>query len=201
MRIFWFIALFFGAMAFSQTRAVSIDFKPVMSGQSISVLKFYVSDLTFFSAGKTVYKVPDSYFLIDCNNAESLHRDIQIPQTCAYDQIGFTLGVDEKTNDRGIGDDDLDPVLGMYWAWQSGYINLKLEGHYRGQDYELHLGGFQKPYLACQSVFLAASQDDIVIFVDPSRFLDAVPDGITQVMSPGEKAVLLSKLAVKMFYR
>lgn len=25
-------------------------------------------------------------------------------------------------------DGDLDPLNGMYWAWNSGYINMKIEG-------------------------------------------------------------------------
>jgi len=204
------LILFFSTIAFSQTRTVSIDFRPMIDGTpysestpspSVSVCKFYVSNLVFLANGKPVYELADSYFLIDFSSESSWYRNVEIPETCRFDQFGFTLGIDAQTNEKGIGEGDLDPSRGMYWAWQSGYINLKLEGIRNGKSFELHLGGFQDPFLACQSVILPAGTDSIAVFVDPWRFLQNVPEENLRVMSPGEKAVALSKLAINMFYR
>jgi len=185
----------------AQTRSVSLEFKPVMHDKMIAVFKFYVSDISFSSHGKTVFSAPDTYFLIDAADNESRYRTLQIPQDCKFDAVTFTVGIDAKTNEKGIGDGDLDPLHGMYWAWQSGYINLKLEGQRNGKPFEFHLGGFQQPYLACRPVTLSAGEEHMVIFADPLRMLEKIPDETPNVMSPGDDAVKLSELAVEMFYR
>ena len=54
---------------------------------------------------------------------------------------------------------DLDPTKGMYWAWQSGYINFKMEGSCSQclatkNNFEFHLGGYQQPFYAMQTIEL-----------------------------------------------
>lgn len=57
--------------------------------------------------------------------------------------VRLTLGVDSTTNAAGVHCCALDPANGMYWSWQSGYIQFKLEGKEKnGQQLNLHLGGF-----------------------------------------------------------
>ncbi|RZJ28353.1 MAG: hypothetical protein EOO48_10030 [Flavobacterium sp.] len=196
--------------AFSQSRTVPLDFVPIIDGRSyssetdaktVSVCKFYVSDIVLFSNGKRVFESDKSYFLIDFSEPASLHRTLAIPDGCHFDKIRFTLGIDAATNENGVGDGDLDPVRGMYWAWQSGYINMKLEGAINGKTFEYHLGGFQQPFLSCRAVEISSANDAILIKVDPMRFLKKVPTEITHVMSPGKTAMQLSDLAVNMFYR
>jgi len=36
--------------------------------------------------------------------------------------------VDSLANVSGAMSNDLDATKGMYWSWQSGFINLKIEG-------------------------------------------------------------------------
>ena len=38
------------------------------------------------------------------------------------------LGVDSVLNYNGVHEGALDPINGMYWTWQTGYIHCKLEG-------------------------------------------------------------------------
>ena len=54
---------------------------------------------------------------------------------------------------------DLDPTLGMFWTWQSGYINTKIEGFCsrsptRNHEFQLHLGGYLNPFQSIQKVVL-----------------------------------------------
>jgi hypothetical protein len=54
---------------------------------------------------------------------------------------------------------DLDPIKGMYWAWQSGYINMKIEGkssscRTRKNEFQFHIGGYLSPYYAMRKVAL-----------------------------------------------
>jgi hypothetical protein len=42
--------------------------------------------------------------------------------------IAFVLGVDSAANTGGVMTGDLDPMRGMFWTWNSGYIYARLEG-------------------------------------------------------------------------
>ena len=118
----------------------------------------------------------------------------------------FLLGVDSLTNVSGAFGGDLDPIKGMYWAWNSGYINLKLEGTSPGSPYpshgfELHLGGYLPPNATAQRVVLPEpGSEGVVVRVDILPLLEAA-DVRTKcnVMSPGDAAVRLSRVAATMF--
>jgi hypothetical protein len=43
-------------------------------------------------------------------------------------KITFSAGIDSLTSTAGIQKGVIDPINGMYWAWQSGYVNFKIEG-------------------------------------------------------------------------
>ena len=53
---------------------------------------------------------------------------LQIPSNIPFSKLKFQLGIDSLTNVSGAMGGDLDPTKGMYWTWQSGYINMKIEG-------------------------------------------------------------------------
>jgi len=206
MKSLW--ALLISAMCFGQA---TLTFKPMLDGHSlqlsssaknattISVLKFYISNPVFSQNGKEVARCSGCVYLIDAADEKSLTQTLDIPADAAFDTIAFTLGIDEKTNDDGPGEGALDPVRGMYWSWQSGYINLKIEGSHSGVPFTFHLGGFQKPFAAWRKVILPPKGRNVEILVDVSEFLSAIPKDETTVMSPGEKAMQLSDLAPKMF--
>ncbi len=65
-----------------------------------------------------------------------------------YDQITFTLGVNETGIEAGAAGGVLDPTNGWFWNWNAGYIGLILEGRAaeaesEGQRYEIHVGGWK----------------------------------------------------------
>ncbi|RYD74793.1 MAG: hypothetical protein EOP55_14645 [Sphingobacteriales bacterium] len=45
-----------------------------------------------------------------------------------YTKIEYTIGVDYARNFAGAQTGALDPINGMFWTWNSGYIFVKLEG-------------------------------------------------------------------------
>ena len=78
---------------------------------------------------------------------------------CRHDKIKFNLGIDSLTNVSGVMGGDLDPTKGMYWTWQSGYINFKMEGSSavcptRNHEFQFHIGGYQDPFYAMQTLEL-----------------------------------------------
>lgn len=145
--------------------------------------------------------LPYEYHLVDAEDTASWA--MSIPRSALP---FFLLGVDSLTNVSGAFGGDLDPIKGMYWAWNSGYINLKLEGSspaspYASREFELHLGGYLPPYATAQRVVLPEqATDDMVVRVDILPLLEAA-DLRTKcnVMSPGDVAVRLSRVAATMF--
>ncbi|HEX5001416.1 MAG TPA: MbnP family protein [Bacteroidia bacterium] len=167
---------------------------------SVETLKFYVSGVRLLNNGKLVYDEPDSYHLIDYSDHRSLSFTLVLPEDIPFTQIAFSIGIDSLTNSSGARGGDLDPTKGMYWTWQSGYINFKAEGSYTtdttvSNPFQYHLGGYQSPFITLQHVSLQVkSKNNIYVQFDAGRFLEkAIESGQQKIMSPGEPAMLLSE--------
>jgi len=170
----------------------------------IETLRFYISNISFLKDGRRVWTEPNSFHLIDASDTGSLLLLLPSPKSLAFDQLQFTFGIDSMVNAKGVGSGDLDPMKGMYWAWQSGYINFKLEGtspacNTRKHAFQYHLGGFLNGNACAHDITLPANAYTQVQ-VDIVPFLSAVD--LTQepnIMTPGVRAMILSNAAVRMF--
>jgi hypothetical protein len=124
----------------------------------LSMLKYYVSNMVFTKddGSKVVVPTDDSYFLVDEEDATSQSVKFNNMPLGSYTGVNFTIGVDSArcTADLSKRTGVLDPAkgaTGMYWAWNSGYIFMKLEGtspsvlRVQGQpngEFMFHIGGF-----------------------------------------------------------
>jgi hypothetical protein len=121
--------------------------------------------------GGTEY-ISNEYNLIDVEDKES--QQIVIPEKGDYSSISFTIGVDSLHNCSGLQQGALDPVKGMFWAWNTGYIFLKLEGKSPNSKspsniFEYHIGGYKQPNNCIRQVTLnltVKSIQNIAIDVD-----------------------------------
>lgn len=172
----------------------------------IDMLKWYISGIELKKDNKSVWKETNSFHLIDISNKRSLVFELKPPDGIDFDKIKFNLGIDSLTNVSGAMGGDLDPTLGMYWTWQSGYINFKMEGKSNRspnphQIFEFHLGGYHFPYNAIREITLdVANKNAINIHTDLSRFIEKIDlSKINRVMSPGTEAMKLSDLAARIF--
>ncbi|MCH2045848.1 MAG: hypothetical protein MK212_17150 [Saprospiraceae bacterium] len=219
--IYLFIYFLFCGQGIIAAQSTSIQFKvkyqqtPLKLNNSytynsnrlqIDVLRFYISNLEFYKQGEVVFSEIESYHLVDWADAKSCQFNLNTSQDLVFDEIRFVLGIDEQTHEAGVMGGDLDPTQGMYWSWQSGYINLKLEGTHQlipqaPHAFQFHLGGYQAPFYNAQIIQLAcASTDNIQIHLNLDQLLDK-NDWATQysIMSPSEKAVVMSKLVSELF--
>lgn len=172
---------------------------------SIEKLKFYISNVSLIAHTKESISDPQQYHLLDLNKPKSWLWNIS-NNSAEISQIEFSLGIDSITNVSGLFDGDLDPIHGMYWAWQSGYINFKLEGTHpdcntRNQAFQFHLGGYLAPNQTIQHITLPVKDSSqINIEVDLNELLSKLDFSKEhKVMSPGPKAKALSNKTVKMF--
>lgn len=115
----------------------------------VELLKCYVGHIEILDINRQVIgKDSVAYRLLDFSNRSSLNFSIPINSIKAC-YIRITLGVDSVTNAAGVHCCALDPANGMYWSWQSGYIQFKLEGKEKdGTALNLHLGGFSNAHMS-----------------------------------------------------
>lgn len=118
------------------------------ASESFQITKclFYLSNFSVtYSDGKKA-KMQASYFLIDLSDSSSCR--IQLPtENKKIQSIHFLLGIDSATNVKGIQKGVLDPVKGMFWTWNTGYVMAKMEGispasTMPGKKFSYHVGGF-----------------------------------------------------------
>lgn len=112
----------------------------------VTRLKYYISHIELDNTSAVI--TPDAnYFLV--NEEAPVSKTITVPFPAgSYHRITFLLGVDSLRNVSGAQSGALDPLNGMFWTWNSGYIMAKLEGRSPAsslplQQFEFHIGGFQ----------------------------------------------------------
>lgn len=167
----------------------------------ITALRFYISGIELLDKNKTVWKDPIQFHLMDAFIEKTLA--VTIPSNISYTKLKFNLGIDSTTNVSGAVGGDLDPTKGMYWTWQSGYINFKLEGSSnvcktRHNEFQFHLGGYQSPYNNLQTVFTdAGSKQNIEVGIDIQKIMNQL--NLAQqhhIMSPGQEAMNFSEKVI-----
>jgi hypothetical protein len=171
---------------------------------NISKLKFYISHLSFYKNEKLVWQDNVAAHLMNAENEMSIK--LTIKKDIDFNTIKFALGIDSITNVSGALDGDLDPLKGMYWTWQSGYVNFKLEGtmpdkNWVNQKFEYHLGGYSGENNSYNSIVLKTENSDVInIQLDAGKFLsDWYVGAHPNIMSPGKIAVDFSKILASCF--
>jgi hypothetical protein len=219
MRLYFL--LIFLLLPFVQKAQVQLEFCPVYDSvihppfrinetDSLTKFKFYISQIKLIGNKKQAFRPEQEHFLIDFDRDATTSRLIRFDSISHENiqKIEFTLGVDTKTSAGGIGEGVLDPINGMYWTWQSGYINFKMEGvsdksPARKNRFQLHLGGFKKPYVSAQTVAFSIKQftADQSVYFDLKKFMNGVNlKKQHTIMSPSKESIVLSRLAKSCFY-
>lgn len=172
---------------------------------TVTQLRFYASQIRFFRRGRMCF-VDSASHLIDASEPKSLEIQSGLLRNVQVDSISFLLGIDSLTNVSGAFGGDLDPTKGMYWAWNSGYINWKLEGTCAKcgtakSGFEFHLGGYLPPFFNAQRIGLPVrTKGTIEITVDVAAFLEQAKLGEhCTIMSPSMAAVELARVAASVF--
>lgn len=171
----------------------------------INACRFYVSGVRLLQDGAIVWQEQSVYHLVDATIPHSMHFELNVPDHLAFSDVSFNLGIDSLTNVQGALGGNLDPTQGMYWAWQSGYINLKLEGQKRKadgqmQDFQFHLGGYQFPYNSCRRIMLSTNSQRMHVKMNLKQLFDTLDlELLHHVMSPGTEAMQISDHASHIF--
>lgn len=163
-------------------------------------VRFYLSKFEFYRDNQLVERDSVTAYLIDLEMDST--RKLIFPQINALqvNEIRFLFGIDSVTNVSGAMPGALDPMHGMYWSWQSGYINCKLEGAFltpKQEAFQLHLGGYAAPFSGVQQLELESSHTaNPQLNIDLSSLMGEVIQSKSglHVMSPCSKAVEYAQL-------
>ena len=183
---------------------LSSPFQTEGNGDSVQVdvLRFYVAHLNLFNPSGTSAQLETKWHLIDAGDEKSLRFEYEVD--VATQGLIFQFGVDSLTNDTGIHGGALDPTKGMYWAWQTGYINFKLEGSSANcpaadGGFTYHIGGFLDNLDASREIELLLRRDEqlslgisneVSLVIEIDRLLEAAHQTLgCRLMRPSKEAV------------
>ena len=117
---------------------------------TVTNFKYYISNIRLIDDNGKVFENKNGYYLIREDEPDS--KDIELTDVPMgnYKNISFTIGVDSLHNCSGAQSGALDPINGMFWTWNTGYIFFKLEGkspasNQPGHIFEYHIGGYKEP--------------------------------------------------------
>ena len=174
---------------------------------NIETFRFYASNFQIEYSDGTFDKTISGNQLIDIEEEKSGRISIPVQANKSIQAIHYLIGTDSLANVSGAMDGDLDPLKGMYWAWNSGYINFKLEGSRmmsgKKIPFEYHIGGYNGTQATSRMKTIDVSQlenTDVIIKVKPYTFIRAA-ELINEfsIMIPGKKAVQLANFLPSIF--
>jgi len=161
----------------------------------LEVFKCYLSNFRFYSQSNELIFTDSNAFLIELSDSVLTHTiTIDCPVNVTPKTIVYSIGLDSVSNTSGALSGALDPLNGMFWTWQSGYIHLKLEGTFfkTGRPktaLEFHLGGYRWPNATLIDKQADIKYESIIVDIQLSIFLKHLNKGLsTKIMSPGPLA-------------
>ncbi|MDE3252864.1 MAG: hypothetical protein KGO92_08650 [Bacteroidota bacterium] len=129
---------------------------------TIERFRYYVSHFSVVTSDNRTIPLPEACFLIDEEDSSSRTIRLSIPDI-PITGIRFLLGVDSLKNVSGTQTGALDPLQGMFWTWNTGYIMAKLEGsspeaQTAGHRFTYHIGGFRKGMETARNISIPFQQ-------------------------------------------
>jgi hypothetical protein len=213
--IIFLFFLWFSSYSQSNNDSLAVTFHLEFNKLPLELTKQYVSasndslSIENFRCYISNLKIQYSYHLLDAENPNSFRIPITNKGAKLISRITFSIGIDSVTSNSAALSGDLDPIKGMYWAWQSGYINMKIDGkspscQTRKNKFEFHIGGYLQPYYAMRELKFDLdnkADGNIDIGIDLYRFLSHLELKQTNsVMIPGKEAMKLADYSTEMFY-
>jgi len=167
-------------------------------------LKFYISDVQLYGNGAVLTGKRERAYLIDLSNQESSRITLPTSAEQMPQRIQFMFGLDSAINCSGDVNAALDPVKGMYWSWQSGYIHFSTEWKnenyvHKGKTASLHLGGYRKGVECLQRIELRGNgSSEVHVYIELDELVTQIESSsMFTIMSPGTDAKKIFQVVSK----
>lgn len=178
-------------------------------GDSLRINKFkcYFSDLKLHFTDGHSETIGKKYTLLDADSLAAAAYKMADFKNSSPGYLELSIGIDSIPNTQGALSNELDVQNGMYWAWQSGFINWKIEGTSSScathkQHYTFHVGGYKAKQNALRTIRLPFPQNaKNILHIDLAAFFNEISLKTTHtVQIPGDAAMLLANLFTKSFW-
>lgn len=164
-----------------------------------TTLKMYVSNIQLNDSTKK-HKDIENYILLNVEDVATMQYTCESKNR--FNQLNITFGIDSTLNSRAKFIDALDPLNNMYWTWQSGFINYKIEAtvYKKNENLEnivLHLGGYVNPFKTyfTKKYAINNGKNNVQVSIELSKIVEFVlQNNVLKIMSPNVSAVDISKL-------
>jgi hypothetical protein len=206
-RYYSFLFLFFlnNALATPLTKIKVVLNRPKLTDSiDIDVFKCYLSNIVISDSNNKKDLSPSNYHLLDFANSDT--EFLFVSPFANANSLEFNLGIDSTINTAGALGGQLDPSNGMYWTWQSGYINFKIEGSSpictaRNHEFQFHAGGYAYPYNSLNEIkHELLPNKPFHLEIDLALFFNLISiKSLDHVMSPGPNAIKISKALASCF--
>ena len=176
----------------------------------VNKFRYYISNVLMVDEKGKQKRVNNFHHLVDEADSVSKKFYFNSVNLGKIVFIEFTIGVDSLRNFSGVQTDDLDPMKGMFWTWNNGYIFAKLEGQSDSSTassnyFTYHIGGYKNQFNATRKIVLPIKKlsKEIIIQVDILKWFNAVHSiSIQQIPichQPGKLAMQLADNYATMF--
>ncbi len=198
------------APVFGKERIVEDKWYVSRNGDSVQFdnVRFYLSNIEFENEKGATFTDARKAHLIDIFEPSTLKIPFQNIDYQGIKKIKFNIGIDSTNSVLGALGGDLDPQKGMYWAWQSGYINMKIEGRSpqcknRKNAFQFHMGGYMQPFYAMRTLELPIKgifTEGVTLTMDLYKFFEKININTqNSIMIPSKEAMQLADLSIQMF--
>jgi len=149
----------------------------------LSTFKIYVTSIHTINTHVTLLDLEKGGGFVISDSTESLQ-----------------FGIDSSQTVHTTFSDALDPLHGMFWTWNTGYIHCKIEGYFirdnnQRRTFQLHLGGYSIPYATIYRLKIPIGNQHLNISMDIKPCLEQlIQENTYEIMLPGKKAKELSDL-------
>ena len=126
---------------------------------SVEQCKYYISAIHVTDANGATQTLLEGAHLVDAADTTTLTVQVST-RLDRLTAILFDIGVDSQANAGGVNAGDLDPMLGMFWTWNTGYIDARLEGasdsaHAPAHRFTWDVGGYRRDANATREIVLS----------------------------------------------
>ncbi len=122
--------------------------------------KYYVSNLSL-EAGQASYHL----ISIEDDKQADIHLAYTPQKQNLSTNFSFGIGIDSLRNSKGAQTGVLDPLQGMFWTWEQGYVFLKAEGYYitNRVSFVIHIGRNQHYQMISHAAQMQDKKTKIVV--------------------------------------
>lgn len=169
----------------------------------LETLRFYISDIVPNQESIAFSHTQKKHYLMDAEQPDGLSIILENVNSNSLDFLEFTFGIDSITQIKGPMGNDLDPIHGMYWTWQTGFIHLKMEGTFSGcssrkKKFQYHIGGFENPWnTILKKKFSIPKSNLIKIEIPLEKIIPLNNNFSCEIMRPGKEALEMAKRFVE----